>query len=1023
MKGMSELTLYVSPPGTGKTTHCVDLFRAEVQRTASGIDSRAYFVLPSREHAERIQNLVLKQGVPGLFNAHILTLNELFGRLIGASPANRPGDALRQSLVRQALSEACAAGEAPMYAGSEDLPGLSRCLADTAKELTAALISPDDLERRWQGRPSDPGSDLKRRSLLAVLRRYGAHLRRLGLREPEDDIDKLFTTQPTAAPDLVLLDGFYHFTRAQRRILEAVGRMAKRCVVTLTQGSSGGARDEMFVYVRATRRFLSDIGYVERSLPTVKSKTGRYRTHDRALLHLEKNLFAEARPAAVRPDAIRILSAPGHLEEMRSVARQLLELYRDHSYRYSDFCLIFRQVGPYDSALRWVFAEYGIPVHVHERRRLLENGVIKTLYEILGVYVSGWPSEATLAVLGSSYLGSGADWSGRRALRDLMRRHAADPSVPIEKRSWTEAAAASGGKVAATIEKLAALEDELVGARSAQDLGRILLEEAERLTGGAQTLEDREALSALRSLLNGWRRYYTGSGGRAFDAVRHLGELRGALESGLFSVRPPDRNRVQVYDVVMALPKEYKVVFVCGLSDKVFPREVLEDPVLSDEDRARIDPSGEALAPRALRASGEKYFFYMAVTRARERLFLSYPSHDVSGRPCAPSVFVRQVRDLYTHPPEQTRCGIGEQVDIDRCEAETELKRSVAVQLFGSEGSTHPAAPALADRLLVPGGLTRWAYMPGQPELKDPRALAWTAARKGPYSASQLETYSTCAFRDHCERNLQLSSNEDKSAARIGSLVHLALEYYFVRADERLKRDSAYLDDPERLLRDLGRLCDEALLKDPLSDWPEYRRRTAIKDVRRMLRRFVELELRVRVIGRTPTYFEKPFGMPHEPDTLPALRITHEGESAQLHGYLDRVDLGPGPDEALVIDYKSGKRPEGIGERLREDLEYQLPMYLAVVSQLLGRRPSDAQLRALRQAHVESFADTLERDRDGDLPATLEEAMEQLPARVMALSRRLRSGDIRVEPKTCKYCPYDAVCRYDRWRPTDEAQD
>jgi len=72
---MASLELLVSPPGTGKTSHCIDLFRQEILQPSSakasedksrgGIDSRSFFVLPSREHAERIQNLLLKKRRPG----------------------------------------------------------------------------------------------------------------------------------------------------------------------------------------------------------------------------------------------------------------------------------------------------------------------------------------------------------------------------------------------------------------------------------------------------------------------------------------------------------------------------------------------------------------------------------------------------------------------------------------------------------------------------------------------------------------------------------------------------------------------------------------------------------------------------------------------------------------------------------------------------------------------------------------------------------------------------------------------
>src|SRR3989338_9196459 len=100
---MAVKELLVSPPGTGKTTHCIELFKQEILKSRAGIDSRAYFILPSREHADRIQNLVLRRDIPGLFNAHILTIGDLAEQIVD-SASGRPTEALRRSIIAEALA-------------------------------------------------------------------------------------------------------------------------------------------------------------------------------------------------------------------------------------------------------------------------------------------------------------------------------------------------------------------------------------------------------------------------------------------------------------------------------------------------------------------------------------------------------------------------------------------------------------------------------------------------------------------------------------------------------------------------------------------------------------------------------------------------------------------------------------------------------------------------------------------------------------------------------------------------------
>ena len=117
---MAKLELLVSPPGTGKTTYCIDLFRKEILKSPGGLDSRAYFVLPNREHAGRIQHLVLKKDVPGLFNVHIMTIQELGLGLLGGSQPPKPSESLRRSILRRLLEDASL--PLPTFSGVRDLP-------------------------------------------------------------------------------------------------------------------------------------------------------------------------------------------------------------------------------------------------------------------------------------------------------------------------------------------------------------------------------------------------------------------------------------------------------------------------------------------------------------------------------------------------------------------------------------------------------------------------------------------------------------------------------------------------------------------------------------------------------------------------------------------------------------------------------------------------------------------------------------------------------------------------------------
>src|SRR5581483_7083124 len=104
---------------------------------------------------------------------------------------------------------------------------------------------------------------------------------------------------------------------------------------------------------------------------------------------------------------------------------------------------------------------------------------------------------------------------------------------------------------------------------------------------------------------------------------------------------PPPRRR---YGAVFVAPAEsarglaFDVVFVPGLAEKLFPRKIVEDPVLLDAHRRALDAPG--LVTQPARVAAERLALRLAVGAARERVLLSWPRVDVEqARPRVPSFY------------------------------------------------------------------------------------------------------------------------------------------------------------------------------------------------------------------------------------------------------------------------------------------------------------------------------------------------------------------------------------------------
>ena len=112
-----------------------------------------------------------------------------------------------------------------------------------------------------------------------------------------------------------------------------------------------------------------------------------------------------------------------------------------------------------------------------------------------------------------------------------------------------------------------------------------------------------------------------------------------------FDEQPPaDRyGRVFVGSPHQARGRAFKVVFVPGLAERLFPQKLREDPLLLDDEMREPLDAGR-LVVQDDRAKTERLLLRLAVGAATDRLWLSYPRLDVGGaRPRVPSFYVLDV--------------------------------------------------------------------------------------------------------------------------------------------------------------------------------------------------------------------------------------------------------------------------------------------------------------------------------------------------------------------------------------------
>jgi ATP-dependent helicase/nuclease subunit B len=430
------------------------------------------------------------------------------------------------------------------------------------------------------------------------------------------------------------------------------------------------------------------------------------------------------------------------------------------------------------------------------------------------------------------------------------------------------------------------------------------------------------------------------------------------LDAGLANltvgVIPPALDQVLIGAIDRSRNPDIKLALVLGLNETLFPALPEATVLLTEADRLELEKHGLVLGATVREQLGrERYYAYIACTRARQRLVLTAASRNARGAPLNPSPFLSQVRRLFPSLPMEFA---PQETDWRQSEHASEL----VVPLLKAQASrAEPAeeaglkSEARPPELLLPPagfGITALSGLPALASVMErlrhfqgPRAVerlspALAQRLYGPVlstSVSRLEQFAACPFKFFVNSGLRAEERKlfELDVKEQGTFQHdvLALFHEELCREHKRWRDITPGEARERVAGIARGLM--ASYRDGLLQASEQSRFMA-RILTESLADFVET-----LVGWMrqqyqfdPAKVELPFG---EEEGSPAWGLELEGgRRLDLYGRIDRVDFyrEPGSDAALcvVVDYKSGhKQLDSV--LMAHGLQLQLLTYLNVL--------------------------------------------------------------------------------------------
>ena len=566
-----------------------------------------------------------------------------------------------------------------------------------------------------------------------------------------------------------------------------------------------------------------------------------------------------------------------------------------------------------------------------------------------------------------------------------------------------------------------------MGARAGRGgLSTFASDEAPRGVPRAERLaiaRDARAWDSLRAAVDAYESAAHASGalGQEIEAAMFRLELAELLDASSSSPGASRTGAIRIARLGDVVGEELDLLVVIDANEGLLPRDVMQDPILSDALAAALAKSSRgafrAIDPAVMRA--RELAALAASASEADRIVISQLAEDGAGALLAPSpvgsLLIRAGATPLRAIAEASRRTPDPMPDDDvlRRAAREETREAFFLDpARPTSDLTADLRGARADVRAVVRSLLE--HETGQGE----RALAVTS----------LERFARCPFMGLAHvvfAAREAERQEDLPDAREeGTLVHEALAAAFVATAElwplRPRDAAAILERGMGAVDDvLARATGHAVLAAVV--------RLRVRDsARAVLSSAIEDE------DWDFAYAEQAFGGRRDGgEGWPALDVAAEGERLRLRGTIDRIDRRSDGGAVRVVDYKRSKgtvRDAGSGLGITA---FQVPLYACVAERQLGvpaaGRYVPYQARDLAAGGGAPSA---------KVSARMEElvvreargALTEIERRSLSVIRAVRDGrlaPVPAEEATCRTCAVSGGCRKPRFAmaPDDEDEE
>lgn len=940
--------------GTGKSQFCFNEIKQRIDK-----EEKIYIITPEQFSFTGEKKLLDSLENKAVINAEVLTFNRMAYRImqdkgINKTSLDKSGKAM---LVYNILSKN--KKELTFLSKSDENIEIART---TIKELKKHNITIENLKNVISV-TSNQYLKIKLNDLYILYNKYEEKIKDKYI--DEEDVLNILAENLEEANILknavIYIDEFVGYTEQEYEIIKKIIKIAKQVNITVCTDSlkkSINKENDIYNANKETIEKIIDIAqkqnvYIE---PEVKlTELKRFKTKE--LQHLEQNLYNNKyKKYEENTENIQIYLAKNQFSEIEMVAKKIIELVRDYEYKYKEISVITKNINTYASIIKAIFSKYEIPVYIDEKKELCQNVLVKYVLSLIDIFAKNWSYEAMF-----SYLKTGLN---NISYEDIYLLENYCLKYGIRSNKWYK----EDFKIASTDEELTklnelrkkivnpliAFKEKLGRTKNATEISKAIYEfliENEidkRLLEKMQELEKVGEIELADSYKTSWDILI-----KLLDEIvllfseekisfeEYARTLRMGLQNSELGSIPTTCDQVIIGDVDRSRTHEVKAAFIIGLNDGVFPTIHKDEGFLNDKDRGELKQKGLELAKGTRELLFDDNFnIYKALLVPQEKLYLSYPIADSTGKSLRPSMIISKIKKIYTNILEKSDV-VNEESVITTKQATFEEMLS-NIRKLQDEEKIDPIWKELyylysndiGYKEKLQNAIKGLKYT-NQPVKINNKNLEKLYGNTLNTSISRLEQYKKCAFSYYLKYGLSIS---DKSLLKIqsldtGTFMHDVIDEFF---DQLIQREIKLKNiTDEEIEQIVSSIINEKLTLNRnyiFTSTPRYvvltkrLKKVILKSIKYIVQTLNQSEF--EIFGNE-VEFKK--GKEYKPIVIDL----KEGKKVEITGKIDRIDLAKNKDGKYVriIDYKSSIKNIDLNEFVA-GLQIQLLTYLDAVTKI-----------------------------------------------------------------------------------------